>query len=165
MRHSDDSTLTDLLTAESATYRGIRGQPYEGGRGKGLGGGSTRLMEHIRGIRRSKHLAGECRNMKKKSAFGESDEGKLTMLRPHLGPTTCAAALQNCADSGAETFWEQGRNWNPLLYRNLLLHPGDVGRTGGAERLEEPVACATWTRLRLLFLAFPALHVVRNRLR
>ena len=41
----EDSSLTYLLTAGCATYVGITGQRLGG---RGLGGGSIRLMEHIR---------------------------------------------------------------------------------------------------------------------
>ena len=94
VRHDDDSTLTYLLTAGCATYVGITGQ-RDGGRG--LGGGSTRLMEHIRDIRgdarhSARRRAGECRD--KKRAFGQSDDSHLTMLRLCRGPSTSAAALE-----------------------------------------------------------------------
>ena len=94
VRHDADSTLTYLLTSRCATYVGITGQ-RDGG--KGLGGGSTRLMEHIRGIRgdarhNARHRAGECRD--KKRAFGQSDDSHLTMLRLYRGPSASAAALE-----------------------------------------------------------------------
>ena len=94
MRHDADSTLTYLLTAGCATYVGITGQ--RDGR-RGLGGGSTRLMEHIRDIRgdarhNARRRAGECRD--KKRAFGQSDDSHLTMLCLFRGPSTSAAALE-----------------------------------------------------------------------
>ena len=49
VRHGEDSTLTYLLTAGCATHFGITGQRLGGG--KGLGGGSIRIMEHIRDVR------------------------------------------------------------------------------------------------------------------
>ena len=146
VEHGEDSTLTYLLTADCATCVGITGQRNGD---NGLGGGSTRFMEHARDIRgdarqKARHRAGECRSQKR--VFGHTDDSQLTVLRLFRGPSASAAALERVLIRALRPTGNKagtGSGGVPVVTGTLVRgRPRPWRRASGVLCGPDPVSCA-----------------------